>query len=43
MASIEYVTCLNETYQRQGFPAYRWSVYESSPFAPLAKALSRSP
>jgi len=42
MASIEYVACLNKVYQQQGFPAYRWSVYESAPFAPLGKPLSQS-
>ena len=42
MASIEYVTCLNESYQNQGFPAYKWSVYESAPFVPISKPLSGS-
>ena len=42
MASIEYITCLNTSYQRQGFPEYKWSVYESAPFAPLVKPLNRS-
>ena len=42
MASIEYVDCLNTTYQNQGFPPYRWSVYGSAPFTPLDKPLSRS-
>lgn len=42
MPSIEYVTCLNKTYQSQGFPEYKWSVYESSPFTPFTKPLNQS-
>jgi len=42
MASIEYVTCLNKSYQSQGFPEYKWSVYDSTSFAPLTKPLNRS-
>jgi D-proline reductase (dithiol) PrdB len=42
MASIEYVTSLNKSYQKQGFPEYKWSVYDSAPFAPLTKPLNRS-
>lgn len=42
MASIAYVDELNKSYQSQGFPEYRWSVYESAPFIPMAKPLSES-
>ncbi|MBW2092866.1 MAG: hypothetical protein JRI34_12195 [Deltaproteobacteria bacterium] len=42
MARIEYITCLNKMYQSQGFPEYKWSVYDSAPFAPLGKPLSRA-
>ncbi|MEE9516499.1 MAG: hypothetical protein V3V52_05315, partial [Candidatus Adiutricales bacterium] len=42
MASIEYVTCLNKSYQSQGFPEYKWSVYDSAPFTPLTQPLNRS-
>jgi D-proline reductase (dithiol) PrdB len=42
MASIEYVTCLNEGYQSQGFPPYKWSVYDSAPFVELTKPLNQS-
>lgn len=42
MARIEYVTCLNKSYQSQGFPEYGWSVYDSTPFVPLSKPLNQS-
>ncbi len=42
MASIEYVTCLNKSYQNQGFPEYKWSVYDSAPFAPLTKPINQA-
>jgi D-proline reductase (dithiol) PrdB len=37
MKPIDYVSALDEMYQRQGFPPYRWSLYESSPWTPLEK------
>ncbi len=42
MARIEYVANLNQSYQSQGFPEYRWSVYDSAPFVPFSKSLNQS-
>ena len=42
MASIDYVACLNDMYQSQGFPPYRWSEFDSSPWAPFQKRLKES-
>jgi D-proline reductase (dithiol) PrdB len=39
MKPIDYVSALDEMYQRQGFPPYRWSYFDSSPWAPLKKPL----
>ena len=41
MEPIRYVERLNTFYRSQGFPPYRWSVYETAPLTPLAKPLSR--
>ncbi len=41
MTPIRYVDSLNAFYQSQGFPPYRWSVYETAPLTPLAKPLDR--
>ena len=41
MKSIKYVSCLNEMYQAEGFPPYRWSEFDSSPWAPLEKSLDQ--
>ena len=42
MAQIDYVDRLNERYQGLGFPPYRWSVYETSPWTPFTKPLGES-
>ena len=42
MASIDYVVCLNEMYQSEGFPPYRWSEFDSSPWTPFEKPLQES-
>lgn len=42
MKPIDYVSALNEMYQRQGFPPYKWSEFDSSPWTPLNKPLSKS-
>lgn len=42
MATIEYVKCLNRMYQSQGFPAYKWSEFDSSPWTPFAKSLGKA-
>ncbi len=39
MKPIDYVSSLDQMYQSQGFPPYRWSQYDSSPWRPLEKAL----
>lgn len=39
MKPIEYVLHLNETYQSQGFPPYKWSEFGSSPWTQLEKSL----
>jgi len=35
MKPVDYVSGLNDMYQNQGFPPYKWSVFDSSPFTPL--------
>ena len=40
MTPVDYVSALNDMYQSQGFPPYRWSEFDSSPWTPLEKALS---
>lgn len=40
MAQIEYIKSLNEMYQSQGFPPYKWSEYDDSPWAVVEKPLS---
>jgi len=42
MSRIDYVDRLNERYQGLGFPPYRWSVYETSPWTPFTKPLGES-
>ncbi len=42
MKPIDYVSALNEMYQTQGFPPYKWSEFDSSPWTPLNKPLSES-
>jgi D-proline reductase (dithiol) PrdB len=42
MASIDYVACLNDLYQSQGFPPYRWSEFDASPWTPFEKPLKES-
>ena len=41
MKPIKYVSCLNETYQAEGFPPYRWSEFDSSPWKPFEKPLNQ--
>jgi len=41
MEAIKYVTCLNEKYQSEGFPPYRWSEFDSSPWQSFEKSLSQ--
>jgi len=42
MSRIAYIDRLNERYQGLGFPPYRWSVYETSPWTPFTKPLGES-
>ena len=42
MASIEYLICLNEMYQSQGFPPYKWSEFKDSPWTPFDRPLEES-
>ena len=39
MEPINYVACLDEMYQSQGFPPYRWSVFDTSPWTSFEKPL----
>ena len=42
MQSIDYVACLDEMYQSQGFPPYKWSHFDSSPWCSFNKALGET-
>jgi D-proline reductase (dithiol) PrdB len=42
MKRIDYVPCINDMYQSQGFPAYQWSQFDSSPWAPFQKSLDQA-
>ena len=39
MKPIDYVACLDEMYQSQGFPPYRWSEFDSSPWCSFDRNL----
>ncbi len=39
MKPIDYVSALNEMYQSQGFPPYKWSEFDTSPWSSLSKPL----
>ncbi len=41
MSPIDYVPIMDAFYQGQGFPAFRWSVYETSPWMPFGKPLEK--
>ncbi len=42
MQPIDYVSCLDEMYQSQGFPPYKWSRFDTSPWCSLDKALGNA-
>ena len=42
MEPIKYINSLNETYQSQGFPPYRWSEFDFSPWTPFEKRLDQA-
>ena len=39
MQPVDYVSSLNEMYQSQGFPPYKWSEFDSTPWTPFNKDL----
>jgi len=39
VSRVPYVEKLNNMYQESGFPPYKWSVFDSSPWTPLVKPL----
>ena len=41
MQPVDYVTSLNDMYQTQGFPPYKWSEFDSTPWTPLDKDLGK--
>ncbi len=42
MTSIHYVSSLDNMYQSQGFPPYKWSQFDSSPWTPFETTLDRA-
>ena len=42
MKPIDYVTCLDEMYQNQGFPPYKWSQFDSSPWRSFDNTLGET-
>lgn len=40
MPRIDYVENLDNMYQSQGFPPYKWSRFDSSPWTPMGKTLN---
>jgi D-proline reductase (dithiol) PrdB len=42
MKRIDYVSCLDQMYQSQGFPPYQWSEFDSSPWTPFDKPLNQA-
>ena len=42
MQPVDYVSALDEMYQNQGFPPYRWSNFDLSPWTPCGKPLRES-
>jgi D-proline reductase (dithiol) PrdB len=42
MKPIDYVSALNEMYRSQGFPPYKWSEFDASPWSPLGRPLSEA-
>ena len=42
MKPINYISCLDNMYQNQGFPAYRWSEFDSSPWEAFDKPLEQA-
>ena len=42
MERIDYITRLDQMYQSQGFPPYRWSEFHSSSWTPFEKPLNQA-
>ena len=42
MSPINYIANLDQMYQSQGFPPYKWSQYDSSPWKKFEKPLNQS-
>jgi D-proline reductase (dithiol) PrdB len=42
MAQIEWVPAIDQYYQGQGFPGYKWSKFDSSPWTPFEKPLDKA-
>lgn len=42
MIPVDYVSALNDMYQSQGFPPYKWSEFDTSPWASMSKPLGES-
>jgi len=42
MKPIDYVSALNDMYQSQGFPPYKWSEFDTSPWSASNKRLSET-
>ena len=42
MTNIRYVSSLDKMYQSQGFPPYKWSQFDSSPWAPFKKPIDQA-
>jgi D-proline reductase (dithiol) PrdB len=42
MAPVNYVQGLDEMYQGMGFPPYKWSEFDSSPWTPFDKPLNQA-
>ena len=42
MTHIRYVSNLDKMYQSQGFPPYKWSQFDSSPWTPFERPLEQA-
>jgi D-proline reductase (dithiol) PrdB len=42
MKPISYIACLDQMYQSEGFPPYRWSEFDSGPWTPFEKPLDQA-
>ena len=42
MSRINYIDRLNKRYQEQGFPPYKWSTFDDTPWTPFKRTLKES-